>query len=289
MLVTVVTSRCAVDVAIHCGVLHARPVRARLRMAVDTREHRIVRRDLVAVRANRAVVRNAEIRMVEHRPQPGGGHPGRMAGRASCRIRSGHMIRNRGAIVLRARKIGLVAAVTIRRRVTGGVVAAQMAVGARIDHWPNRARNRRAWWQHMRTLERKARRAVIKPSVGPKNRVVARRTHGGREPCGNVVWHTSPDRRRALPRRLMAPIAVRVCGSEGVVVTDMAIGAGHDFACRRQLVRTRQRPAGRGMIENCRGPRNGVVAGRAIGHSKWRSGTRVHRIVGLLPSRQMAS
>ena len=118
---------------------------------------------------------------------------------------------------------------------------------------------------------------------------MARRAHGGRKPRGNVVWHTSADRRRALPRRLVAGEAIRVRGGESVVVAHVAIGAGHDFACRRQLVRTRQRPAGRGVIEDCGGPRNGVVAGRAIGRRKWRSGTWVHRIVGLLPSRQMAS
>lgn len=227
--------------------------------------------------------------MVEYRSQPGGGHPGRMARRASCRIRSGHMIRHVRAVVLRICKIGLVAAVAIRRRVACSVVAAQVAVGACIDHWPNRTRYSRTWWQHMRTLERETRRAVIKLSVRPKNRVVARRAHGGRKPRGNVVWHTSADRRRALPRRLVAAVAVRVRGGEGVVVADMAICAGHDFACRRQLVRTRQRPAGRGVIENCRGPRNGVVAGRAIGRRKGRSSAGVHGIVCLLPSRQMAS
>ena len=83
---TVVTSRRAVDVPIHRGVLHAGPVRTRLRMAVDTRERRIVRRDLVAVRADRAVVRNAEVRMVEYRPQPGGGHVGGVTAYACCRI-----------------------------------------------------------------------------------------------------------------------------------------------------------------------------------------------------------
>jgi len=117
MLVTVVTSRCAVDVAIHRGVLHARPVRTRLRMAVDTREHGIVRRDLMAVRADRAVVGNAEIGMVEYRPQPGCGHVGRMAAYARCRVGRGHVIRNVRAIVLRVREVGLVAAVAVRGRI----------------------------------------------------------------------------------------------------------------------------------------------------------------------------
>jgi len=83
---TVVTSRRAVDVAIHRGVLHARPVRIGLRMAVDTREHRVVGRDLVAVRADRAVVRNPEVSMVEHRPEPGGGYVGSVASHACCQV-----------------------------------------------------------------------------------------------------------------------------------------------------------------------------------------------------------
>ena len=75
------------------------------------------------------------------------------------------MIRNIGAIILRVREVGLVAAVAIHRRVTCGVVAAEVAVGTRIDHRPNRARNCRTWRQHMWTLEREPRRSVVKFSV----------------------------------------------------------------------------------------------------------------------------
>jgi len=117
---------------------------------------------------------------------------------------------------------------------------------------------------------------------------VARRAHGGRKPRGNVVWHTSADRRRALPRRLVAGEAIRVRGGESVVVAHVAVGAGNDFACGRQLVRARQGPASRRVIENRRGPRNSVVASGAIRRREGRSGTWVHRIVGLLPRRQVA-
>ena len=75
------------------------------------------------------------------------------------------MIRNIGAIVLRVRVVGLVAAVAIRRRVAAGIVSAQVAVGTGIDHRPNRARNRRTRRYHVRTLQREARRAVVKLSV----------------------------------------------------------------------------------------------------------------------------
>jgi len=54
------TNRRAVDVAIHFGVLHARLVRSWLRMAVDARERRVVGRVHMAVRTDRAMVRNAE-------------------------------------------------------------------------------------------------------------------------------------------------------------------------------------------------------------------------------------
>ena len=117
---------------------------------------------------------------------------------------------------------------------------------------------------------------------------MARRAHGGRKPRSNVVWHTSAKRCRALPSRLVAAKAIRVRGGEGIVVANMAIRAGHDSARRRQLMRTGQRPSGRGVIEDRCGPRNSVVATGAIGRCEGRSGTWVHRIVGLLPRRQVA-
>jgi len=135
----------------------------------------------------------------------------------------------------------------------------------------------------MWTLERESRRAVVELSIGPQKRVVARRAHGSRKPRGNVVRHSAAKCRSAIPGSLMAPIAIRVGSGKSVVVPHVTIGAGHDFARRRQLMRARQCPAGRGMIEDRRGPRNGVVASRAIGRRKGRSGTGVHWIVGLLP------
>ena len=38
------------------------------------------------------------------------------------------------------------------------------------------------------------------------------------------------------------------------VVVDVAIRAGHDFTCRRHLVRIRQRETCRTVIKNCAGP-----------------------------------
>ena len=182
------------------------------------------------------MVRNAEVRMVEYRPEPGGGYVRSVAAYACCRVGRGHVIRNCGAIILRAREVGLMAAVTIRRRVTAGVVAAQMAIGARIDHRPDRARYSRARWQHMGALERESCRAVIKFSICPQQRVVTSRAERSGKACCNVIRHSTTKCRRAVPSRLVAAVAIRVRRSEGVVVAHVAIRAGHNFARGRQLV-----------------------------------------------------
>ena len=78
---TVVTNRRAVPVtAVHIRVRHARPVSSCPRMAHDARESRVVRRIYVAVRAHRAIVRNAEPGVIKGRPQPAGGDPRGVAG-----------------------------------------------------------------------------------------------------------------------------------------------------------------------------------------------------------------
>ena len=123
------------------------------------------------------------------------------------------------------------AAVTIGRRIPGGVVAADVAVGARIHHRPDRTCDCGARRKHMRPLQREAGRRVVKLSVRPQHRIMACRTHRGRETCGNVIGNTPAKRRCALPGRLMTPIAIRVRCSEIVVVAHMAIRAGDHFSC----------------------------------------------------------
>ena len=86
------------------------------------------------------------------------------------------MIRHIASIGLRIRVVRLMATVAIRGRIACAVIAAQMAVRARIDHGPDGAGHRRARWQHVRPLQCKARGAVVKLSVGPQQRVVARGT-----------------------------------------------------------------------------------------------------------------
>jgi len=209
--------------------------------------------------------------MVKYHPEPGGGHVSSVTAYASRRVSCDHVIRSRGAISLRVREVGLMAAIAIRCRVTGSVIAAQVAVGTRIDHRPNRTRNRRTRRQHMRTLQREARRAVVEPSIRPEHRVVTARAERCREASRDVVRHIPANRRRAVPGCLVAVIAIRVCGREREGVVVVAIRAAYDFARRRHLVRAGQRPAFHGVIKRYVRPQRRVVAVLAIGRPKTRS------------------
>src|SRR5260370_24855837 len=160
------------------------------------------------------------------------------------------MIRNGGAIILSVREVGLMAAVAIRGRVTGGVVAAQVAVGTSIDNRPDRAGYSRTRGCHMRTLQREAGRGVVKFSIRPEHRVMAGRAERGRKACRNVVRHIPAKRWGGVPGRLVAEVAIRVCSGGGIVVAHVAIGAGQDFSGGRKLGRNRQRPAGWGAVKN---------------------------------------
>ena len=70
---------------------------------------------------------------------------------------------------------------------------------------------------------------------------------------------------------------------QSVVVVDMARSAGHVG------VPVGQQEARGAVIEDRRGPGNGVVASRAVGHAKSRASRRMHWIIRLLPSRQVAA
>ena len=233
---------------------HSGSVRIRLRMAILTRELFVVGRNGVAITAHRSVVRNPEKGMVENRAHPSRGRIGSVAGNASCRIRRGDVIRHGRTIRLCIRIISLMAPVAVHGRIARSVVAARVAVRASIDHRSDRAGNRGARRQHVRALQREARRQVVKLSIRPKNRVVARRTHGGRKARGNVVRYAPGHLGRAQPCGLVASIAIRVRCGEVVVVPRMAVRASDYFPCRRQLVRTGERPAGSRVIENDVGP-----------------------------------
>jgi hypothetical protein len=135
----------------------------------------------------------------------------------------------------------------------------------------------------VRALQRPARCAVIEFAVRPEQRVVAGRALRCRETCRDVIRYRSAQCLRAHPSRLVASVAVRICGGEGVVVRNVAIRAGHHFSGRRKLVGTRQRPPRGAVIEYRGSPSNGVMAGRAVRGRKWRSRGWVRWIIRGLP------
>ena len=205
---------------------------------INTGKNLIVGRVDMAIAAARTLVRNPERRMVEDRPQPGSSHVGSVAAYTGRRIGRHHVIRHGGSISLRVDVVRLVAAVTIGRRVAGGVVAAHVAVRTCIDHRPDRPRHCRTRRQHMRTLQREPRRRVVKLSIGPKKRVVTGRAKRNREARGNVVRHISAKRRCVVPIFQVAPAVAAIHGREAgrVVVSRVAIRASHHFPGRGQLV-----------------------------------------------------
>ena len=87
-----------------------------------------------------------------------------------------------------------------------------------------------------------------------------------------MIRHRPTHRRGALPSRLVAAETICVCRRKGVVVPHVAVGAGHHFPGWRHLVRARQRPARGAVIECRRGPRDGVMACRAVRCRKRRPG-----------------
>ena len=95
---------------------HSGPVRVWRRMAILTSERLIVRRHLVAVRTDRAIVRNAEPGVIKGRAQPAGGDPRGMAGHASGRVQRGNVVRHGAAERHGALPSGLVASIAIRVR-----------------------------------------------------------------------------------------------------------------------------------------------------------------------------
>ena len=105
-----------------------------------------------------------------------------------------------------------------------------------------------------------------------------------RETRGNVIRNTSAEGRRAVPGRLVAAVAIRVRRCEVVVVIDVAVGAGVDLAGRRHLVRAKQRPARRRVVEGRRQKGDGIVTARAVRRGERGSRRRMHRVGRSLPA-----
>ena len=88
-----------------------------------------------------------------------------------------------------------------------------------------------------------------------------------------MIRDTTSERRCALPGSLMAPIAISVCRRQVVIVSHVTIRAGDYLSCRRQLMRSGQRPARHAVVENDVGPQGRIVARGAIRYSKGRPST----------------
>ena len=132
----------------------------------------------------------------------------------------------------------------------------------------------------VRSCQRKARRGVIKGSVGPGHRVVAGRAHGRRILHGNVVWHRAADSLRTVPVGDVAVGGVAIRDRQAVIVTGVALVAIGGRSGRRHLVIAGQSPI-RGVAPRRRGERRcRRVAVRATGERKCRARCRVHRIIG---------
>lgn len=183
-----------------------------LRVAVDAGHVRVIRRIDVAIRANRAVMRQAPVgRVVKSRVQPTGGV---VAGGAGRRKSCCNMIWYIAAQSRRALPCRGVATVAIRRQIPRIVVI----------HVARRAGS--FGWISVRACQRESCRAVVKLSGGPRRDRMARRAHCRRagKACRNVVWNRPANRGCALPGGGMAAHAIRRV--QRVIVADMARRAG---------------------------------------------------------------
>lgn len=187
-------------------------------MADDAREDRVVCRVGVAVRADRAMVRFFEPRMVEGRAEPIGRSPRGVAGHASSWILRSDVIRHAATKCLRALPGREVTTVAV------GICRSQRVVVADVAGGAGRG--------HMGAGQCPTRSAVIKFAVGPVQSVVASRALRRRESRGDVIRNVAAESRRALPRSDMATVTIRVRRGERVVVADVTIRTGHDFSSR---------------------------------------------------------
>jgi len=108
-----------------------------------------------------------------------------------------------------------------------------------------------------------------------------------RESGGDVVRDVAAQGLRVGPIRGVAGIASGA--GQVVIVTGVALRATRNLASGRQLVAAGKRPASDRVVKGIVSPRDCVVAGGAIRCREGSTGRRVRRIIGLLPSRQVAT
>ena len=134
--------------------------------------------------------------------------------------------------------------------------------------------------------QREARHAVVELARRPCGDRMASRAgrRCRRETRRYVVWHIPAEGLRAHPCRLVAGHAIR--RAQRVIVVDVAGSAGR---WRRRHVRAHKREARYAVVKGGGVPADRRVAVRAIGRRERRAGSRVHRVVGLLPVGQVAA
>ena len=130
--------------------------------------------------------------------------------------------------------------------------------------------------------QRETRRGVVKrtSSPGGNGMTGCALRRGGRETSRDVIRHVPADGGGALESSSVASIAVRRI--QRVVVIGMAGSA------RGRSMRPGQRKSGHTVVERRTIPTCGGVAVGAIPHRERCAGSGMHRIVGSLPSGQMA-
>ena len=248
------------------NLIRLRLLMSRLRVAIDASEACVVGRNLVAVVADRTVMGNREIGVIERCAEPIGGG---VASVTSGRISRGNMIWNAPAECLCAVPIGLMAAVTGGIRGRKAVIVIDMARGARRGR--------------VCAGKGPSGRGVIEHAGIPSDGIVASGAKRSGETSGDVIGNIAAESCRVVPIRLMAAVAIGIGRSEVVIVVDVAKGAG------RGRVRAGQRKTGGVVVERGGRPGDGVVAGGAIGCGESGTSSGVRGVVGLLPSGEMAA
>ena len=242
-----------------------------LRVTVDAGHVRVICRVNVAIRTNCIVVRQSPVhRVIKCGVQPTGRVVASRAGgwEARCNVIR-HISTKRRCALPSSR----VAAVAIGRQISGIVV---IHVARRTG---------RLCWIRMCSGQGKSSGAVIELAGGPCRNRMARRTHGsGVGKTGrNMIWNRTAECSRAIPCCSMATHAV--CRVQRIVIVDMAGSAGS--RCRGH-VRPNERESCHAVIKRSGIPACGGMAIRTISHRKCGTGRRVHGVICLLPSRQMA-
>ena len=208
--------------------------------------------------------REAGAAVIKNAIGPGGDGMARGAGRGSSGKRRGDVVGNIAAKGLRAEPGRLMTA----HAVSGaqGVVVIDVAGDAGSGRW-----------RHMRADKSETCGSVIeRRDVGPGDGVVASGAiRGGKLRSGGRVRGIVG----LLPcREVTTRIgAIRVCGSQGVIAADVALGAGGDFACGGHLMRIGKREAGAAVIKNAIGPGGDGMAGGAGGGASGEIGSDVIR------------